>query len=83
MPAMVHGIADRGVIREGAQADIVLMDLHRLAAGHARLVRDFPANTERYVVDAKGYVMTLVNGEVVMEEGMYTGALPGAVVRGG
>jgi N-acyl-D-aspartate/D-glutamate deacylase len=83
MPATVHGIADRGVIRAGAHADIVLIDLDRLAAGQARRVRDFPANTERYVVDATGYVMTLVNGEVLMENGRHTGALPGRVLRDG
>jgi len=83
MPATVHGLADRGVIREGAFADLVLLDRARLKCGNARLVRDFPASTERYVVDAEGYVMALVNGAVVMEGGGHTGALPGHVLRGG
>jgi len=82
MPALVHGLSDRGAIREGAHADLNVIDPARLAAGHAYLVRDFPADSERYVVDAEGYVMTVVNGEVLMEEGMHTGALPGAVLRG-
>jgi N-acyl-D-amino-acid deacylase len=59
------------------------MDLDRLAAGRARLVRDFPAGTERYVIDAEGYVATLVNGEVLLRDGKPTGALPGHVLRGG
>lgn len=83
MPATVHGLADRGFLREGAHADLVLLDRDRLAAGHARLAKDFPANTERYVVDAEGYVMTIVNGEVLLEDGKHTGALPGHVLRGG
>lgn len=82
MPAVVHGITDRGVLREGARADIVLIDSSRLRAGHARLVRDFPAGAERYVVDAEGYAMSIVNGEVLLEEGRHTGALPGHVLRG-
>lgn len=77
MPATVHGIADRGVLREGAWGDVVVMDPERLKASRARLTRDFPADTERYVIDAEGYVATLVNGEILLEEGKHTGALPG------
>jgi len=83
MPAKVHGLADRGVIRVGAWADLLLIDPTRLSAGHARLARDFPAGSERYVVDAEGYVAMLVNGETVMQDGHPTGALPGQVLRGG
>ncbi len=83
MPADVHGLVDRGTIREGAWADLVVIDPTRLRAGHARLVRDFPADSERYVVDAEGYVAVIVNGAVVLEEGQHTGALPGTVLRGG
>ncbi len=83
MPATVHGLADRGVIREGVFADLVLLDRARLACGTAHLVRDFPADSERYVIDADGYVAVLVNGEVVMEGGQHPGRLPGHVLRGG
>lgn len=82
MPATVHGLRDRGFLRAGAWADIVLYDPARLACGDAHLVRDFPAETERYIVKAEGYVATLVNGEVVMEEGEPTDARPGHVIRG-
>ena len=83
MPATVHGLNDRGVIREGAHADLVLLDRARLACGTARVARDFPAGSERYVIDAEGYAMVLVNGEVLMEDGRHTGRLPGHVLRGG
>jgi N-acyl-D-aspartate/D-glutamate deacylase len=46
-------------------------------------VRDFPADTERYVIDAEGYRAVIVNGDVLMEDGKHTGALPGHVLRGG
>ena len=81
-PAMLHGLRDRGAVREGAFADLVLYDPTRLAAGAATVVRDFPANSTRYVVGAEGYHATVVNGEVVMEEGKHTGAEPGHVLRG-
>ena len=81
MPAMVHGLHDRGVIRAGAAADLVLFDPARLAAGRTYLVNDFPAASPRFVVDAEGYVATIVNGEVLLENGEHTGALPGHIIR--
>jgi N-acyl-D-aspartate/D-glutamate deacylase len=45
-------------------------------------VRDFPAGSERYVVDAEGYRAVIVNGVPLLEDGAHTGALPGAVLRG-
>ena len=81
MPATVHGIADRGVLREGAWADVLVIDPDRLKSGDAYLTRDFPSETERYVIDAEGYVASVVNGEVLLEAGQHTGALPGQVLR--
>jgi N-acyl-D-aspartate/D-glutamate deacylase len=83
MPATVHGITDRGVLREGAAADVLLIDRDALSAGSSHLRRDFPAETERYVVDAEGYRSVIVNGEIMMQDGAHTGALPGAVLKGG
>ena len=80
MPATVHGLQARGFLRAGAFADVVVYDPATLAAGEAHLVRDFPADTERYVVDATGYRAVVVNDEVLVEDGAHTGALPGHVV---
>jgi N-acyl-D-aspartate/D-glutamate deacylase len=82
MPATVHGLRDRGFLRAGAWADLVVYDPATLASGEAHLVRDFPADTERYVVDASGYRTVVVNGEILIEDGVHTGALPGHVVHG-
>ena len=60
----------------------VLIDLPNLAASEHTVVRDFPAGTERYYVDAQGYEMVVVNGVPAMERGKHTGALPGEVLRG-
>jgi N-acyl-D-aspartate/D-glutamate deacylase len=82
VPATVHGIEGRGLLREGAWADVLVIDPDRLSAGKPRVARDFPADTERYVVDAEGYDFVIVNGSVVLEDGKHTGALTGAVLRG-
>ncbi len=81
MPATVHGIDGRGVLREGAAADLLVIDREALAAGESHPVRDFPADTERYVVEAEGYRHVIVNGEVLLDDGKHTGALPGEVLR--
>ena len=46
-------------------------------------MRDFPAGSGRYVVDADGYVATIVNGEVLLADGTWTGSTPGRILRGG
>jgi N-acyl-D-aspartate/D-glutamate deacylase len=82
--AAACGIRDRGVLAVGAPADINVIDLERLAAADApRYVRDFPAGSGRYVVDAHGYVATIVNGTILLDDGCWTGATPGRILRGG
>jgi len=83
IPAAEHGLAGRGAIREGAWADFVLFDPARLAVGRTRLVRDFPADSARLVIDAEGYLATLVNGAVTRENGKPTGAASGRWLRRG
>ena len=82
MPANVHGLVDRGTIRVGAKADLVCFDVEALRSGRAYLVEDFPANSCRYVVDSEGYKLTVVNGQILIEDGRHTGALPGEVLHG-
>ena len=68
----------------GAAADLNVIDQERLAAGDTpRYVHDFPAGSGRYVVDADGYVATIVNGEVLLADGEWTGTTPGRILRGG
>ena len=82
MPAAVHGLRDRGTLRVGAMADVTVIDRARLEAQPHTVVADFPAGTERYYVDARGYEMVIVNGVPAMERGKPTGALPGHVLNG-
>ncbi len=83
VPADAVGLTDRGRLVPGAAADVVLLDRERLAAADApRYVADFPAGSGRFVADAAGYRAVIVNGEPLLEDGAWTGATPGRVLRG-
>jgi N-acyl-D-aspartate/D-glutamate deacylase len=61
--ADLFGFEDRGVLREGAHADIAVFDLDTVAPGPLRRVRDFPADAERLTADQpSGVTHVLVNG---------------------
>ncbi|MCB0994678.1 MAG: amidohydrolase family protein [Acidimicrobiales bacterium] len=79
-PAAMLGLTDRGIIRAGAAADLVLFDPERLAVGRTRFVDDFPTGASRLVHDAEGYVAVYVNGRPLLLDGRPTGDLPGSVV---
>src|SRR5712691_1024498 len=81
-PASVLGLADRGRLQPGAAADVVIFDPQRIRGGQLRTVNDLPARQPRLIQRAEGIHRVIVNGEVVLEEGRHTGALPGQVVRG-
>jgi N-acyl-D-aspartate/D-glutamate deacylase len=67
-PASIFRFEDRGVLREGAHADVAVFDPERVAPGPVRRVRDFPANADRLTADApQGMVHVLVNGTPIRE----------------
>jgi N-acyl-D-amino-acid deacylase len=76
-PASFMGIADRGVLAPGMKADLNVIDPDRLWLRLPTYARDFPGGAGRFVQRADGYAWTVVNGEVFMEAGEHTGALPG------
>ena len=77
------GMTDRGYLRAGLKADINIIDLDRLQMEPPHMERDLPAGGQRLLQGATGYVATIVAGEVVIEEGTLTGAMPGTVYRAG
>jgi N-acyl-D-amino-acid deacylase len=72
-PATRMRLADRGVIRVGAWADVTVFDLDAL---------DDRASYERPTEFPTGIEWVLVNGVVVINRGQHTGAKPGHVLRG-
>ncbi len=79
--AAFAGLADRGVLRPGAKADVNVLDLDGLRLPLPTFARDFPGGAGRFVQKAEGYGWTIVNGEVFMVDGEHTGALAGQPLR--
>ena len=73
---------DRGCLRVGAPADVVVLDLAKLAVGPIRRVHDMPAGGERLIADApRGIAHVIVNGIPVCRDGaVLDDARPGAIV---
>jgi N-acyl-D-aspartate/D-glutamate deacylase len=77
---------DRGYLRPGAQADVVVLDWDALDPGPTRRVADMPAGGERLIADApKGVELVLVNGTPILRSGALVeqdgGRRPGQVLR--
>lgn len=81
LPAAALGVWNRGMIRPGMAADLVVLDRSKLAVGPARMVHDFPTEAPRLVFDSYGYEKVIVNGQVLLENNVHTGALPGEMLR--
>jgi N-acyl-D-aspartate/D-glutamate deacylase len=81
-PARAVGLNDRGVLAPGYKADINVIDYGALKIEPMRVAYDLPSGGRRLMQESRGYVATIVSGEVVTEGGVPTGALPGRLVRG-
>ena len=79
--ASVFGIYDRGLLRPGLAADITIFDPDTINPLPEDVVHDFPAGAWRMRELATGVHYTIVNGQVLIEDGRHTGALPGRVLR--
>lgn len=84
--ADLFGFTDRGVLRVGAHADVVVFDPETVGPGPVKRVRDFPAGAERLTADEPtGMRHLLVNGVPVQVDGhLVDDALssrPGVLVR--
>jgi N-acyl-D-amino-acid deacylase len=79
--ASIFGLYDRGLLRPGMVADIVIFDPDTVRPLPLEVVHDFPTGAKRIKEPAEGIMATVVNGEVLMENGKHTGNLPGRVLR--
>jgi N-acyl-D-aspartate/D-glutamate deacylase len=82
-PAELMGLRDRGVLRPGAWADIVVFDPEAIGAGPTYTREDLPGGGARLYSDARGIAHVIVNGREVIRNGVYLKAPAGAVLRSG
>jgi N-acyl-D-aspartate/D-glutamate deacylase len=82
-PAELFGLRDRGVIAEGAHADLVVLDPETVGADDARLIRDLPGGAARLTAAARGIVRVYVSGFATVADDQATGATPGRILRSG
>jgi N-acyl-D-aspartate/D-glutamate deacylase len=83
VPAELFGLRDRGVIREGAFADLVLFDPETVDSEMLSMVDDLPGGTSRLYAGSVGVRSVWVSGVETVRDGRPTGSLPGSVVRSG
>jgi len=82
VPATHWGFHDRGLLREGLAADVMIFDPNTIAAEMPEVVHDLPAGAKRLIQKTRGIKATVVNGQVLLNENTHTGALPGKLLRG-
>ena len=82
-PAWFADFKDRGTLRAGAWADIMIYNMEELGFLHEKPIfeTDFPGGERRLIQRATGLRYTIVNGAVTFEGNDCTGALPGKLLR--
>jgi N-acyl-D-aspartate/D-glutamate deacylase len=75
-------LPDRGLVRPGYRADLVVFDAARVKPRLPTVERDLPGGARRLVQKADGIRATIVNGVVALENGEPTGRTPGQMLRG-
>ena len=79
--ATMWGLHDRGLVREGMAADLVVFDPKTIGARMPDVVHDLPAGAKRLKQTADGILNTVVNGEILLTNNEHSGAVPGQLLR--
>ena len=82
-PARYAGLIDRGQLKPGYHADIVIFDRDTVGRGPTYNRFDVPGDQFRVYADAEGVHHVFVNGVQIVRDGEHTGNLPGTVLRSG
>jgi N-acyl-D-aspartate/D-glutamate deacylase len=82
-PASIMGLRDRGTVREGLVADLMVFDPATIGVKEDEISHDGPNGSPRRVQGANGIDHVIVGGKVVIDHGKPTGALPGRILRSG
>ena len=82
-PASAWGFADRGLLREGYAADLLVFDPAQVGPRMPEVVRDLPGGAKRLRQESQGIAAAIVNGRVALRDGQPTGEHAGVVLRPG
>jgi N-acyl-D-aspartate/D-glutamate deacylase len=80
-PASLLGIPNRGLLKTGMAADLIIFDPDKVQAKPKEFVQDLPGGAARLIARSEGYRYTIVNGQAILRDGEPTGAYPGRVLR--
>ena len=80
VPAALLGFTDRGTLRVGGWADIMIFDADEIGPLRKEFVKDLPGGVGRYKAYGTGVYATIVNGQPIVRDGELTGRLPGMLV---
>jgi N-acyl-D-aspartate/D-glutamate deacylase len=83
VPAELFGLRERGVLRTGWHADVVVFDPATVGSGPVHMRPDLPCNEPRIYADAYGIDHVFVNGVQIIRDGKHTHAMPGTALRSG
>ena len=83
VPARLYGFKDRGELREGMAADLVVFDAGRVDRGPVESRADLPGGASRLYAEAVGVDAVIVAGIDVVRHGKLTGERPGRILRSG
>ena len=79
--ATLWGLHDRGLLREGMAADVVVFDPETVGPNMPKVLNDLPAGARRLKQTASGILNTVVNGEILLTNNEYSGATAGRLLR--
>jgi N-acyl-D-amino-acid deacylase len=81
-PALSWGFSDRGLLRPGFAADVVVFDPQEVGSSLPHVAFDLPDGGPRLVQQGQGFDLIAVNGVVTWLEGNHTGDFSGRLLRG-
>jgi N-acyl-D-aspartate/D-glutamate deacylase len=82
-PARLYGFRDRGIIRDGVHADLLVLDPDEVGSEPVGTRFDLPGGAGRLYADATGIDHVIVGGTPIVRNGDFTDARPGRVLRSG
>ena len=83
LPAQLAGFHDRGVLRPGCPAVVVVYVPENLRVLPLEVVHDLPGGEWRRIQKASGYRNVMVNGQITIEDDMQTETYSGKLLRHG